>query len=107
MERAELAARLAETGHSAQREALLGDHSELADIRLGYELKDICYNARTSEPWRAKGAAAALRALSEAAGGEELVALAEWVDGMVAVHIDGQMERAIARLDGAEARFLA
>jgi tetratricopeptide (TPR) repeat protein len=107
MERAELAARLAETGHSAQREALLGDHSELADIRLGYELKDICYNARTSEPWRAKGAAAALRALSDAAADDELVALAAWVDGMVAVHIDGQMERAISHLDDAEARFLA
>jgi CHAT domain-containing protein len=51
-------------------------------------------------------AAAALRALEELTGEPEVAALAAWGQGLAAL-VEGQMERAIAHLDDAAARFRA
>lgn len=105
MERAELAARLVEADDAA-RAALLRDNSALADVELAYALKDICWDSWTWQPARAMGAAAGLEALSRATEDEEIAALAAWVAGIAEI-VSGQMERAIAHLDNAEARFHA
>ncbi|HEY0407398.1 MAG TPA: CHAT domain-containing tetratricopeptide repeat protein [Pyrinomonadaceae bacterium] len=104
MERAELAARLVEAA-GLERAALLKRHSALADIALGYELNEICLDGWSSDPARSKAAAAALNALAELTGEAEVAALASWGDGLAAL-VEGQMERAIAHLDDAAARFL-
>ncbi|MGB9179357.1 MAG: CHAT domain-containing tetratricopeptide repeat protein [Pyrinomonadaceae bacterium] len=103
MERAELAARLVEADDAA-RAVLLRDNSALADTELAYALKDICWDSWTWQPARATGAAAGLEALSRVTEDEEIAALAAWVAGIAEI-VNGQMERAIAHLDEAEARF--
>ncbi len=105
MERAELAARLVEAG-DAEREALLKDNSALGDVELAYALKEICYDAFTSEPTKSVRAAAALKLLAELNGEDETRALSEWVGGIAAL-VEGQMERAIAQLDLAKAHLLS
>ncbi|MCA1592100.1 MAG: CHAT domain-containing protein [Acidobacteria bacterium] len=106
MDRAELAARLVSTTRESERLALLQERPDLADVSLAYALKDICYEAWSTEPHRATEAAAALKLLSEISDQPEIAALAAWVAGIAAL-TGGQMERAIEHLDDAEARFLA
>lgn len=106
MERAELAARLV-AAPDAEREALLRQHSDLADARLAYALKDICLDDWSSSPARTKGAADALKTLSAVNHDREVKALASWVAGFAAVAAEGQTERAIALLDDAEKIFLS
>src|SRR3954470_5299165 len=105
MQRAELAARLVEASN-AEGAALLTEHSALADVSLAYEIKDICYEAFTIEPARSVKAAAALSLLVNQTPSEEIHAVAEWVAAIAAL-VQGQMERAIAHLDVAEAKLLA
>src|SRR3979490_3323382 len=105
MERAELAARLVEAGDE-KRAALLRDNSALADVELAYALKEICYDAFTSERAKSVRAAAALALLAELNGNAETRALAEWVGGIAAL-VEGQMERAIAQLDLAKTHLLS
>ena len=106
MERGELAARLVRAADDAGRQALLGAHPALADAELAYLLKDICLGGWSSDPARAVAAAAALDALAARTADDEIAALAAWGAGLRAL-VDGRMERAIARLDEAESRFLA
>ncbi len=106
MDRSELAARLVSAVGEPERLALLRERPGLADVPLAYALKDICYEAWSTEPQRAVGAAAALQTLSEISQHAEIAALAAWVSGIAAL-TDGQMERAIIHLDDAERRFLA
>lgn len=103
MERKELAARLV-TADAAQRAALLRENSASADVALAYALKDICYEAWTTEPTRATNAAAALRTLDERTDEREITALAVWVAGIAAL-TNGRMEQAVTHLDEAHARF--
>ena len=105
MERAELAARLAEADE-AEREALLTTHAALIDFELASTLKDICLDGWSSNPARSTRAAAALHALAARTNDAEIAALAAWGAGLAAL-IEGQMERAIAHLDDAEARFVS
>lgn len=106
MERAELAARLVAVSN-AEREALLKQHSALADVELAYALKDICLDDWSSSPARATGAAAALKTLSSLTNNCEVDALARWVAGFAAVMAEGQIERAITLLEDSEAIFLS
>jgi CHAT domain-containing protein len=106
MERGELAARLV-AADDAEREALLRQHSALADVRLAYALKDICLDDWSSSPARTSGAAAALKTLSSLTNDLEVEALASWVAGFAAVAAEGQIERAIALLEDAEKIFLS
>jgi CHAT domain-containing protein len=105
MDRAELAARLVEAS-DAEREVLLGDNSVLADAALAYVLKEICYDAWTTEPVLSVRAAAALKALAEQSEDGEVTALSEWVAGIAAL-VEGQMEQAIVHLDAAAESFLS
>lgn len=106
MERAELAARLV-AADNAEREALLGQHSALADLELAYALKDICLDDWSTSPARTSGAAAALKMLSSLTNNLEVEALASWVAGFAAVAAEGQIERAITLLEEAEKIFLS
>jgi CHAT domain-containing protein/tetratricopeptide (TPR) repeat protein len=106
MDRAELAARLAATDESA-RSALLAQHADVADVALARALKAFYDQHKTSQPARAAGAAAVARRLSSMLDDPEVEALAAWTEGMAALQIDGQMERALALLDRAAAGFEA
>ncbi|HEY0079435.1 MAG TPA: CHAT domain-containing tetratricopeptide repeat protein [Pyrinomonadaceae bacterium] len=106
MERAELAARLVEAADEAERERLLREHPELSDAALAYALKDICYESWNSRPARVAGASISLRRLADLTGDAEVAALDAWVGGIAAL-VEGRMERAVARLDEAQARFLS
>lgn len=104
MQRAELAARLVESSN-AERDALLRDHSALADVELAYALKEICYEAFTVEPSRSVQAAAALSLLSNHNNSAVIKALAEWTKAIASL-VQGLMEQAITHLDIAEQQFL-
>ncbi|HEY3082055.1 MAG TPA: CHAT domain-containing tetratricopeptide repeat protein [Chloroflexota bacterium] len=106
MDRAELAERLA-TAEEAERSALLAQHADVADVALARALKAFYDDHKTSQPARAVGAAAAARRLSAMLEDPEVEALAAWTEGMVALQVDGQMERALTLLDRAAARFEA
>ncbi len=106
MDRSDLAARLVSAESESERLALLRERPGLSDVSLAYALKDICYEAWSTEPQRATKAAAALHTLSENSQCPEIAALAAWVAGIAALTA-GQMERAIEHLDDAEARFLS
>ncbi|HKQ51012.1 MAG TPA: CHAT domain-containing protein [Pyrinomonadaceae bacterium] len=106
MERAELAARLVAAGN-AEREALLRQHSALADAQLAYALKDICFDDWSSSPARTTGAAAALKTLSSNTNDREVEALALWVEGFASVAAEGQIERGITLLKDSEKIFLS
>ena len=104
MNRTELAARLVEAGGEAERLALLREHPALADVCLGYALKDICWETWSTEPTRAHAAAAALEALQALSTDPEVSALAAWVAGISAL-TEGRMERAVSQLEDAGCRF--
>src|ERR1043165_1024870 len=105
MQRSELAARLVEAG-DGERESLLAANSDLADIRLGYALKDICLDGWSSHPRQALGAAASLRLLFTKAPNPEIAALCSWTSGLESL-IHGQMLEAIENLDDAKTRFVS
>jgi CHAT domain-containing protein len=105
MQRAELSARLVEASN-AEREALLRENSELADVQLAYLLKDTCLDGWSGQTARALGAAAALQSLSRLNHDPEIVALSHWASGLAAL-VRGQMEQAIEKLDDAQSLFLA
>jgi CHAT domain-containing protein len=100
---AELADRLMEAG-DAESEALLRQHSPLANLTLAYALKDICYDAWQTTPKRSIRAANAVKILSKQNSDPEIAAVAEWVAGIGAL-VEGYMDHAIRCLDTAEARF--
>lgn len=106
MERAELAARLAEAG-AAERAALLERHAALADGELAGALEALFDDTKGSDLKRATGASTALTALAGVTADPKVSALAAWIAGKVALQIDGRMEAAIAHLEDAEARFTA
>src|SRR3954471_17340173 len=104
MDRVALAASLA-AADSTQRSALLASHSALADAGLAWALKDLYFESSASDPNQAAGAAAALAALSQLSDDAEERALAAWTAGLVALQLDGQMERAVEQIDQAATQF--
>ena len=104
MQHAELAALLV-TSCNASRETLLWENSTLADVELGYRLKDICLEGWSTHPASAVGAAAALQLLATIRPSQEIKALAAWSAGLRAL-IDGEMQIAISELEESERRFL-
>jgi CHAT domain-containing protein/tetratricopeptide (TPR) repeat protein len=106
MDRAELATRLA-AADETERAALLARHGTLAGVELAQALKAIYFDTYSSDPHHAAGAAAALAALASADDTAEIQALAAWTSGMAALQLEGQVERAITRIDEAAARFEA
>jgi CHAT domain-containing protein len=104
MQHAELAALLV-SSCNASRETLLWENSGLADVELGYRLKDICLEGWSTHPSQALGAAAALQLLAAIRPSQEIKALAAWSAGLRAL-INGEMQTAIAELEDSERRFL-
>jgi CHAT domain-containing protein len=104
MQHAELAALLV-SSCSTSRETLLWENSTLADVELGYRLKDICLEGWSTHPAQALGAAASLQLLAAIRPNQEIKALAAWSAGLRAL-IDGEMQTAISELEEAARRFL-
>jgi CHAT domain-containing protein/tetratricopeptide (TPR) repeat protein len=104
MQHAELATLLVDSS-DANREALLWGNSALADLELGYRLKDICLEGWSTHPRQALAAAASLRLLAQMRPSAEMNALSAWAGGLKAL-IDGQMELAISELEDSERQFL-
>jgi tetratricopeptide (TPR) repeat protein len=104
MQHLELATLLTNSSN-ANREKLLRENFTLADVELGYRLKDICLEGWSTHPGQALGAAAALQTLSEVLPNAEIKALSSWAAGLKAL-IDGQMKRAISELEDSQGRFL-
>jgi tetratricopeptide (TPR) repeat protein len=104
VERAELATLLI-TASEEEWPKLLTDYAPLADVSLAQALKKLYDDTRSSDPPCAAGAAIALTALAYIIDDPEVSALAAWTAGMAALHLDGQVELAIAQLDQAAAEF--
>ena len=105
MQQAELATLLVDAG-DAEREALLQQHSALADVRLADALKDICQSAWRTNPNRSIQSAAILRFLAKQNQDPEIEALANWASGIAAL-TEAQLETALGLLDQAEATFMS
>lgn len=71
-----------------------------------WALKDACYRAWHTAPARAREAADALAALARASPHGELRALADWTEGIAAL-TEGRLGEALARLEAAQAGFMA
>jgi CHAT domain-containing protein/tetratricopeptide (TPR) repeat protein len=106
VERAELAALVA-AADEAERAKLLTSYASLADVSLAQALKKLYDDTRSSDPAYAAGVAVALTELAGWVKDPEVNALAAWTAGMAALHLDGQMELALVRLDQAAAEFAA
>lgn len=104
MTREELAVHLA-TADAAEQAVLLKEHSELLDPEFASALKSILYDARETNPKLARGSATALRQIANLTNNPEIMAIAFWMEGIVALELDGQAEQAVAKLDEAAKRF--
>ena len=92
------------TANETEREGLLSQHVELADVKLAWTLKSIYDHVESTDPIRAAQVSQALASLAKVTADLEVRAIADWTEGMVALD-DGQMEAAITRLDSSEAQF--
>jgi CHAT domain-containing protein len=92
---------------ASERAALLARYGAASGVELAQALKAIYVDTYSSDPQRAGGAAATLTALASANPHPEIQALAAWTSGMAALQLEGQIERAIQRIDEAAARFKA
>jgi CHAT domain-containing protein/tetratricopeptide (TPR) repeat protein len=92
---------------AAEQAALLARYDSWAGVELAQALKAIYFDTYSSDPQRAAGAAAALTALGNTNDHPEIQALSAWTSGMAALQLEGQVERAIERIDEAAARFEA
>lgn len=104
MKQGELAARLAAAG-DAERAALLSHPSAVLNADLAYSLKALFDDAKYNSPARAQAVVNALTSLADITDDPEIAAIAVWTAGIAFLHISGQAELAIAKLDEAAARF--
>jgi CHAT domain-containing protein/tetratricopeptide (TPR) repeat protein len=105
MDHATLLAQLIATEPFDQLE-LLARYPSLCDVKLARALHAAGQAAWNSEPTRMLCVASALRALAERTSNAEIIALAEWMDGIAAL-IEGRMENALMQFDRAAQRFEA
>lgn len=105
MRRAELAKLLISAADARERRTLIGQHLRIADEKLADEIRAICYSTWTSEPIKARRAAAAMATLAKVNDGPAIRAAALWVDGIADI-TKGKFENAAASLENA-ARTLA
>src|SRR5437016_479625 len=106
MDQADRVSRLV-AASAAKRAALLAGHASQDGVELAQALKALYLDTYSSDPQRAAGAAATLAALASTNDHPEVQALAAWTSGMAALQLEGQVERAIALIDDAAARFKA
>ena len=74
-------------------------------LDLARVLHGVYQQSHAGDPGRAAAATASLDALAACMDDAEITALATWTSGMAAVHLDGRMERGVALLGEAAARF--
>ncbi|MEW6130116.1 MAG: CHAT domain-containing tetratricopeptide repeat protein [Acidobacteriota bacterium] len=101
----ELAARLIAADPAEQIE-LLAKYQSSLNLDLAYVLKSLFYDTRIADPASARRASDALTGLATFTKNPEITALANWIAGIAALEIDGQIEPALAQLNAAEQRFL-
>lgn len=104
MTRNEFALTLTDTAEEVERENLIRRNAPLADAELARFLKDICLDSWASNPTRAVRAAQSLKFLAKINNQPEIIALAAWTDGLAQM-INGQLRRAVACFDDAQAKF--
>jgi CHAT domain-containing protein/tetratricopeptide (TPR) repeat protein len=104
MDRSDLAMLLA-AASEAKRVTLLADYASLVDLDLAYALKTLYDDTRNSDPVQAAASAAVLMILAHHLADPEVEALAAWTAGMAALHLEGQLELALAHLDRAATSF--
>lgn len=90
-----------------ERIRLLHDHNARARPGLAGTLKALYDEAKTSDPARAAACAAALRVLAAHTPTAEVQAYADWVDGMAALQLRGEAEKALTLLSAAILGFEA
>jgi tetratricopeptide (TPR) repeat protein len=105
MDQAQFAELLA-AAQDHERQALLTHYAALADVNLAWTLKALYDNVESGDPARAAQVSGALSSLVNVIENTQVSAVAAWTEGRVALDA-GQLETAIARLDAAEAQFLA
>lgn len=106
MDRAQLAVRLA-TADAAERAMLLAGPDVQPTLSLAWALQTLFGEVVRTAPSQAAGAAAALAQLAELYPDQMVEALAHWTTGRASLHLDGQLELAVRRLDQARAEFIA
>lgn len=104
MTQEELALRMLDAS-SAERNELLKSHTVVANLDLAHALEALFYDARVNDPARAGRAAAALKDLVEILDDTEARALADWINAIAALEIEGKAESALAGLDCAARAF--
>lgn len=104
MDPRELADILAATESESGRLEVLNANADLADEKLAYALKEICYASWNHEPAKARGAAEAIESLATAAGTPEISAVAHWVRG-IADLTRGELEPAVGSLQSSSRCF--
>ncbi len=104
MTRAELAQRLVNAANNRERRRLLSDNRALADTRLAGQLRKTCYAIWTTDPVRARHAAAAMSELVKIDRSAETAAVHHWVSGIADI-TRGRFEPAIEELSDAGNAF--
>ncbi|HSB12688.1 MAG TPA: CHAT domain-containing tetratricopeptide repeat protein [Blastocatellia bacterium] len=104
MTREELAARLS-AASEVERASLFAGHASALDVELAYSLKAFFDDAKYSDPARAQGAASALESLADITRDSTIAAISLWAAGVAFLHVTGQAELAVARLEEAAACF--
>jgi CHAT domain-containing protein/Tfp pilus assembly protein PilF len=100
MDCTELATLLAKT-NDTERAGLLSRYESLVDVELGWRLKELYDEHKTSDPAVASSVSDALTTLAERLKNLELISLAAWVAGMTKLQIEGQIEDSLVSLDSA------
>lgn len=104
MQRAELAAILAQAG-TDERARLIAEHHGLLDASLAQAIKTSFDETKASRPLVAANAAAAIGDIAQAIDDAEVRALAAWTAGMVTLQQTGKTEQALVQLDRAAGTF--
>lgn len=102
----ELAARLI-AADEPDRALLFHEHLALLDVGLAFSIKAFFDGAKYNDPARATRAVSVLESLAESKLDAQIAAIAVWAAGIALLHISGQAELAVAKLDEAAARFKA
>lgn len=100
MKRVELAKRLTSATDALERRNLLAQNSRIADEKLAYEIRALCYATWASEPIKARRAAAAMKTFAKINDQPAIRATAFWVDGIANI-TSGKFEKAVLSLDQA------
>ncbi|KAB8140107.1 CHAT domain-containing protein [Chloroflexia bacterium SDU3-3] len=98
MERRALAEHLV-SADTATRYLILAECVADIDVQLAWEIKTIYDDAKVSDARRAIACVDTLRAAANLTNSPTIAAYVRWVEGMVALHLEGQAEQSLQLLD--------